>query len=103
MSDGANMLVYLFIVCVVVWAVIKAFRAIDSDGAIWDAMRKAIAKRMMGWFQSSAGGPSQGPEREEKAATASHVDLRPYAKELLQPENRGTERVQKCDGSGHAL
>ena len=96
MSNGTTILVF-FIVCVVVWAVIKGFKAIDSDGAIWDAMRKAIAKRMMGWFQLPAGGRGQGPEREQKAATASHVDLRPYAKELLQPENRGTEQVQKRD------
>jgi hypothetical protein len=96
MSDGTTIIVFL-IVCVVVWAVIKGFKAIDSDGAIWDAMRKAIAKRMMGWFQLPAGGRGQGPEREQKAATASHVDLRPYAKELLQPENRGTEQVQKRD------
>ena len=102
MSDGTIIIVF-FIFSAIVWALIKAFKTIDSDGAIWDAMRKAIAKRMMGWFQSPVGGPDRGPEREQKAATASHVDLRPYAKELLQPENRGTEQVQKCDGSGHAL
>ena len=96
MSDGTTIIVFL-IVCVVVWAVIKGFKAIDSDGAIWDAMRKAIAKRMMAWFQSPVDGPGPGPDREQKAATATHVDLRPYAKELLEPENRGTEQVQKRD------
>ena len=96
MSNGTTILVFV-IVCVVVWAVIKGFKAIDQDGAIWAAARKAIANKMMGWFQSPVGGPDRGPEREQKAATASHVDLRPFAKELLQPENRGTEQVQKRD------
>ena len=51
MSDGGNILVYFFIFCAVVWAVIKAFKSIDSDGVAWDAIRKGIVKKILGWFQ----------------------------------------------------
>lgn len=87
-----DILVYFFIVCVVVWAVIKAFKAIDSDGAIWEAARKAITTKLMGWFQQPVGGPGHGPEQEQRAATKIFDDRRAHAKELSEAENRGREQ-----------
>src|SRR5437868_1242966 len=45
-----------------------------------------------GEIAQARGGPGQGPEQESPGATLSLDDLRAYAKELSQAEDRGRQQ-----------
>jgi hypothetical protein len=79
--------------------------------------RESVADQEIGLFGTltqgeiaeARGGPGQGPEQEWPGATLSLDDLRAYAKELSQAEDRsreqgkeqGKEQVQERDRGGH--
>jgi hypothetical protein len=60
-----------------------------------------------GEIAQARGGPDQGPEQESPVATLSLDDLRAYAKELSQAEDRsreqGKEQVQERDRGGREM
>lgn len=60
-----------------------------------------------GEIADARGGPGNGPEQESRLKNLSLDDLRAYAKELSQAEDRareqGKERAQERERSGHEL
>jgi hypothetical protein len=60
-----------------------------------------------GEIADARGGPGQGPEQEEPVGSVSLEDIRAYAKELSQAEDRagveGKEQAQERDRGGHEM